>query len=866
MKFSIIIALLLLFALIVHAQEEPLAVLWTKTYGGENHEYNWALIELEDNGFLLGGHSLSFGPGGWDVWLVRTDSDGEMIWNRAYGSGDTDYCKSLLQDNDGNFVAVGDFRNGDNGWDYWMSKYEQNGDVIWGQVYGDDGEEGSRLRGSVIETREGGFVLVGHSESFGAGDEDLFIVRTDEDGDVIWQSTFGDAEDNGGRAVVETEDGGFAVAGWTWNQEPEGNDDAWLVKVDGDGNFEWDSIFNWDDDDSFQAILDLGDGFALAGGTSSFGDEFDMLLIRTDEEGELLWFQTYGGESSDYCRNMIRTAEGGFALVGYTNSIGAGAQDMWLVVTDDEGEELWSETYGGFDDELCNTIVCTADDGFALGGWTKSFVEDEGMADYWLVKLGYRFPRLVPDDYETIQEAIDAAQSGDTVLVAPGQYVENIDFSGKNLTIASMYLITGDETYIDSTIIEGGRNGSSTITFSGNETEEAIITGFTIRNGRAGVGGGIFLSEASPQIRHCIITENISNLCGGGIYCWLSSPLIINCTISANSAESGGAVYCENESNPIIVNSIIYNNGADEIHFSGNYNPNRITVSFSLIEDGVDGIVMNNNGEIRWQEGNIALNPMFIEPEDSDFHLTWANFPVDDETKSPCIDTGNPEYPEDPDSSRNDMGALYFNQLLPVISVIPEALEFDYVEPYNFRRLEVTIRNIGQNTLEVISQSITPGGGSFAVVQGGGAFGLEPDSTHLTWILFAPVDTARYNATLLIESNALNARVFEIPITGSSMEITQEEISLPGDFSLTKAYPNPFNSSVILNYSLPRSGKIRLAIFNLSGCEIAMLKEDYFQPGRYSIMVEASDWPAGIYFVRLEMSMEVRIKKLVCVK
>lgn len=136
------------------------------------------------------------------------------------------------------------------------------------------------------------------------------------------------------------------------------------------------------------SVIQTPDGrFALAGSTISFGDALtDFWLVRTDEEGEELWSQTYDGNDGDYCESVTQTADGGFALAGTSISYGEDESDFWLVRTDEEGEELWSQTYGGGQYDWCSSVIQTADGGFALAGETSSF--GEGRSDFWLVKTG----------------------------------------------------------------------------------------------------------------------------------------------------------------------------------------------------------------------------------------------------------------------------------------------------------------------------------------------------------------------------------------------------------------------------------------------------------------------------------------------
>ncbi|MDI6752663.1 MAG: DUF1565 domain-containing protein, partial [bacterium] len=161
----------------------------------------------------------------------------------------------------------------------------------------------------------------------------------------------------------------------------------------------------------------------------------------------------------------------------------------------------------------------------------------------------------VPVPYSTIQEAIDAAANGDTVLVNNGTYLENINFNGKAITVQS---INGT-----STIIDGNANGS-VVTFSTNEGANSVLVGFTITNGSATYGGGIYCYFSSPTITNCLISGNLADYDDGGIYCyWYSSPMITNCFIGSNSASYGGGIHCSGSSSPTITNCFIGSNSAD---------------------------------------------------------------------------------------------------------------------------------------------------------------------------------------------------------------------------------------------------------------------------------------------------------------
>jgi len=315
----------------------------------------------------------------------------------------------------------------------------------------------------------------------------------------------------------------------------------------------------------------------------------------------------------------------------------------------------------------------------------------------------------VPDDYSTIQAGVDAASNGDTVLVQPGTYEENINYNGKNIVVGSLFLTTSNTSFISVTVIDGNQNGS-VVTFNSGENTSAVLTGFTIQNGLAsnkgggiycnnsspslenvtisgnsatgyyyGYGGGIYCNNSSPSLENVTISGNSATGFdygyGGGIYCQYSSPSLENVSISGNSAYSyGGGIFCDWYSNPSLVNCILWNDSPQEIYI---FDGSGVNATYSDIQGGWAGT------------GNINADPLFVDPANGDYHLSWTNYPVQDSTMSPCIDAGDPNSPYDPDSTIADMGVFYFDQSLSIsdenISMLPEefALYQNYPNPFN---------------------------------------------------------------------------------------------------------------------------------------------------------------------------------------
>ena len=280
--------------------------------------------------------------------------------------------------------------------------------------------------------------------------------------------------------------------------------------------------------------------------------------------------------------------------------------------------------------------------------------------------------------YNWIQLAIDDADSGDVIVVQPGTYPENIDFKGKNLTVRS--IDPEDSATVAATVINGSNLGS-VVTFSGGEDASCMLVGFTITGGKAQNGGGIYCGDnSSPSIVSCTITNNSASLRGAGLYIGSSSPTIVNCIFSGNSTPVAGAgMYCEGNSNPVVMNCTFSRNSAS-FHGGGIFCAGGSATLTNCILWGdipeevfnLGGTLVINNSDLQGGfagEGNIDLDPSFVDPDLADYQLKsqagrWDPISQDwvmDDLTSPCIDAGDPSTPTELEPSPNggvvNMGA-----------------------------------------------------------------------------------------------------------------------------------------------------------------------------------------------------------------
>ncbi len=306
---------------------------------------------------------------------------------RAVGGTDNDYAKSVVQTNDGGYVIAGyTYSFGAGGDDLFLVKFDSTGVVEWAKTVGGTGNDKGY---SVIQTFDGGYAVVGETWTFSAGSCDLFLVKFSSTGAVEWSRTVGGTNIDYGGSVIQTTDGGYAVAGATYSfgAGTPTYKNLFFVKVDSMGSIEWSRAIGGTDDDYGKSVLQTSDGgYAVVGLTESFGAGLDdLFLVKLSATGTVEWTKAIGGTNYDYGNSIVQTSDGGYAVAGWTQSFGTSGSDLFLAKFSLTGEFEWFHAVDGTSDDIGRSIVQTANGGYAVAGFTYSF--GAGFYDLFLVKF-----------------------------------------------------------------------------------------------------------------------------------------------------------------------------------------------------------------------------------------------------------------------------------------------------------------------------------------------------------------------------------------------------------------------------------------------------------------------------------------------
>ena len=363
---------------------EPI-ITWENTFGGSSFDRAYSIQQTTDGGFILAGQTSSFSAGGYDYYVIRLDALGMVQWQKNFGGSSAEIARSVSQTSDGGYIVAGRSSSFQEGFsDFYIIKLDADGNKSWEQVFGGDSWEDPY---SIQQTTDGGYIVAGHTASYGAGNYDAYVMKLDSSGNETWSETYGGTEDDEARAVQQTADGDYIVAGYTASSGAGGRD-LWVLKLDSSGAVTWEETYGGAGHDEAYSIHQTADeGYVVAGYTESSGaGGKDMWVLRLNSTGAVLGDGTYGGTEDDVAKSIRQTPDRGYILAGYSGS--AGNSDMYIAKLTIDGAITWERSYGDVNNDEAYSVQRTADGGYILAGYTHpsdaTGVNDD---DIYVIKL-----------------------------------------------------------------------------------------------------------------------------------------------------------------------------------------------------------------------------------------------------------------------------------------------------------------------------------------------------------------------------------------------------------------------------------------------------------------------------------------------
>jgi len=313
---------------------------WSNTFGESNNSYRgYSVQQTSDQGFIITGSIGLYGDYSQDVFLLKTDTNGKKKWKRTFGGNDWDGAYAVQQTEDDGYIITGYTRSfGNGGSSVWLIKTDIKGNEEWNRTYSHSWDDWGR---SVQQTTDGGYIIAGQG-----GGRNVWLIKTDSFGTEEWNKTFGGRYYDAGYMVQQIEDGGYIITGETKSFSQDISD-VWIIKTNSNGDEEWNKAIGGKGSDGGRAIQQTIDGkYIVTGYTYSFGDgKDDIWLIKTDTLGNETWNQTFGGRESDIGYSVKQTFDNGYIIVGKTSSFGNGYHNVWLIKTDSLGNEEWNQVF-----------------------------------------------------------------------------------------------------------------------------------------------------------------------------------------------------------------------------------------------------------------------------------------------------------------------------------------------------------------------------------------------------------------------------------------------------------------------------------------------------------------------------------------
>ncbi len=415
-----------LLAFYVHGFSQEM---FQRVYGGQSYDFGCEVIQTPDDGYLIAGSTGSFGLESAEIMVIKTDPNGYVEWRRYYGGPYADHAESMELTEDGNLIISGFTERTGKSYQAYALKLTMDGDTIWSKHYGGALWDFAR---EVLPLTDGGYALFGQTYSYGEGEGDFYLIRLDSEGDTLWTKTYGGPQLESGESIALASDGGFFLAGYT-ESFGAGKKDVYVVRTDADGDTIWTRTYGGVEDDFGYAVVATNDGgFVVVGGSfnnpNSIDVDGDFMMQKADADGNHVWLRVDDINGEEYWMDAIEDQIGNITVVGYTGDGGFGKEDARITGVDANG--YWNgvaRTIGSMENDRAFAVKETSDNGYIMVGRTGGFLNR--FDDVYLVKMNYEGhtapPELGVNEIEIDGSSYEVTIGPNPFHGAPSVFVQN---------------------------------------------------------------------------------------------------------------------------------------------------------------------------------------------------------------------------------------------------------------------------------------------------------------------------------------------------------------------------------------------------------------------------------------------------------
>ncbi|MEE9443258.1 MAG: hypothetical protein V3V99_11405 [candidate division Zixibacteria bacterium] len=381
-------ALIELFRDIPTGDDTLTNIIWQTTFGKSGENWGNSIGQNQDGSFTIVGQTLASAGGilpssqNWDIYLINIDSTGRPLLEKTIGGSGNDGGYDLIIESDGVVITGWTSSFGNGGVDAYLLKVNAHGLVVWQNSFGYTKNDRSN---SIIPTNTVGYLLTGQANRYSVHGSDIYIIKTSQNGTSIWEKTIHLNDYDEGMSAIPASDNGYIITGVTGSQQT-GDFDIYAAKISEQGDIIWENTYGGDMRDWIKSIIAAPDGgYLLCGYTFSYGvGSCDIYLIKINEAGDFVWQKTYGGAGYDYGSSIITAGDGGYLIGGATGSEGAGNSDACLLKIDEAGNQVLFTTFGGRGNDEAFDILNLPENKIIIVGATESF--GSGGYDAYVVK------------------------------------------------------------------------------------------------------------------------------------------------------------------------------------------------------------------------------------------------------------------------------------------------------------------------------------------------------------------------------------------------------------------------------------------------------------------------------------------------